>query len=91
MIHRVKVSSDGSTDARELSVSVGDVVELWADNVVITYLYVTGTQAVCVDCPLHKSVRNEVCPMNHGYPLCYGYLENRPEFIAFKEISLEDL
>lgn len=91
MIHRVKVSSDGSTDARELSVSRGDIVELWEDNAAITYLYVTGAQGVCVSCPLHKSVRNEVCPMNHGYPLCYGYLENSKEFIAFKEISLEDL
>lgn len=91
MIHKVEVNSDGSTDTRELSVSMGDIVELWVDNMAITHLYVAEGTVTCAECPLHKSVQNIKCPMNYGYPLCYGYIESIPGFIRFKEISLEEL
>lgn len=91
MIHRVKINSDGSTDTRELIVSLGDVVEIWADNAVITHLYVEGGQGVCVDCPLHKSFQTNRCPNNRGYPICCGYINGSRDFIKFREISLEEL
>ena len=91
MIHRVTVNSDGFTDTRELSVSLGDIVEILVDNLDVRHLLVAKGEGTRRSCPLYKSFPSIRCPMNRGYPLCSGYVENSPGFIKFKEISLEEL